>query len=300
MFTWWQLILVLLLDAWLGDPPGWPHLVRWQGRVITRLEAWLRPGGDSPAKLRLAGGGLVLLVVGGSALAAWGGMALGRALWPPLGLLVGIGLAFQCLAAGQLNREARAAECPLAAGDLPLARRMLARIVGRDTAALAPEGVRRAVIETIAENLNDGVVAPLFYLALLGPAGAVAYKAVNTLDSMLGYRDERYRHFGTAAARLATWPASSPPGSPPCSWCWRPSCWAWTARAPGGAWSKTMPATRAPTPVGPKRPAPAPWECGWAAPTSMAGYRWTSPGSTPRAAILSPPTWPPPTASWGE
>ena len=200
MFSALMMVLVLAADALVGDPPTWPHLVRLMGWAISRLEALLRAA--LPGALHLAGALLVLLVAGGSALAAWALLALSQALWPPLAWFLAAGLSFQCLAAGQLWREARAVARPLERGDLALARERLAMIVGRDTEALDQAGVRRALIETVAENLNDGVVAPLFYLALLGPVGAVAYKAVNTLDSMVGYRNQRYAELGLIAARL--------------------------------------------------------------------------------------------------
>jgi adenosylcobinamide-phosphate synthase len=145
---------------------------------------------------------LVVTVVGGSALAAWGLLALAQALWTPLGWLLAALLSWQCLAAGQLWREARAVARPLEENNLDLARQRLAMIVGRDTAALDRAGVRRALIETMAENLNDGFIAPLFYLTIFGPIGAVAYKAVNTLDSMVGYKNESYAQLGWCAARL--------------------------------------------------------------------------------------------------
>lgn len=196
------LLLALLADAWLGDPPAWPHFVRWVGRAIAWLETRLRTLCHTSQDLRLAGAALVLLVVGASAGAAWLALNLAHALLPLLGLALAAFLAFQCLAAGQLWREAKAVLIPLDQGRLDQARRSLAMIVGRDTAQLDQAGVRRAVIETLAENLNDGVIAPLFYLALGGPVLGVAYKAVNTLDSMVGYKNERYADLGWASARL--------------------------------------------------------------------------------------------------
>jgi adenosylcobinamide-phosphate synthase len=111
-------------------------------------------------------------------------------------------LAWFCLAARSLHRESKQVADALEAGDLEGARQLLSQIVGRDTAELSEEQVWRATVETVAENSSDGVVAPLFFLMLGGPLAALAYKAVNTLDSMVGYRNERYLHFGWAAARL--------------------------------------------------------------------------------------------------
>ncbi len=196
------LLIAVAADALLGDPPTWPHFVRWLGRLISWLEGLARGIFHSPEGLRLAGFLLVAAVVGGGALGCWLALKLARAFFEPLGFLLATAVSFQCLAAGQLWREARSVAQPLEAGDLDLARQRLGLIVGRDTAALDEAGVRRAVIETVAENFNDGVVAPLFYLALGGPVLGVAYKAVNTLDSMVGYKNEKYADLGLAAARL--------------------------------------------------------------------------------------------------
>lgn len=196
------LLAAVAADALLGDPPSWPHFVRWLGRFIAWLEERLRRLARSPIGLRLAGAALVLVVVGAAVELCGLALALAGGIMLPLGLLLGALISFQCLAAGQLWREAQAVAEALAAGDLELARARLGMIVGRDTTALDEAGVRRAVIETVAENLNDGVVAPLFYLALGGPVWGVAYKAVNTMDSMVGYKNERYADLGWAAARL--------------------------------------------------------------------------------------------------
>ncbi|CAO0824661.1 Cobalamin biosynthesis protein CobD [Desulfarculales bacterium] len=195
-------LLAVLADAHLGDPPTWPHLVRIMGGAITRLEGWLRQRYVTPAELRLAGAAMVIMVVAGSWLAATFSLSMAWGIWKMLGMGLAALLAFQCLAAGQLWREARAVVQPLEAGDLKLARQRLALIVGRDTNSLDEQGMARALIETMAENLNDGVVAPLFFLALGGAPLAVAYKAVNTLDSMIGYRNQRYQDLGRVAARL--------------------------------------------------------------------------------------------------
>ena len=198
----WILIPLLILDSLLGDPPNWPHLVRFVGASISGLERFLRARFSASKNLRPAGVILCLAVVGGWSLAAWSALALAHLLWPPLAAVLGAIVSYQCLAAGQLSKEALAAAEPLTRGDLDLARQRLAMIVGRETANLDEAQVQRAIIETVAENLNDGVVAPLFYLALAGPAGAVAYKAVNTLDSMVGYRNEKYEQLGWFSARV--------------------------------------------------------------------------------------------------
>jgi adenosylcobinamide-phosphate synthase len=186
-----------LLDQLLGDPPAWPHPVRWLGRLVQLLEPPLRK--LLPERL---GGCLLLLVVAGTAGAvSWGLLEL-AGLWHPwLRLVLAAGLVYYGLAARSLACETRFVLASCEKGDWPEARRRLARIVGRDTHGLPPEEIYRACVETVAENTTDGVVAPLFYAALGGPVGLWVYKAVSTLDSMVGYRDARYRRFGWASAR---------------------------------------------------------------------------------------------------
>jgi len=202
LFTALVFSLALAADALIGDPPHWTHMVRGMGAMAAALEKLFFRHLRSPNLMRLAGGCLVLGVVGGWAAAAWLVLRLTEEAWPPLSAALSVVLAFECLSAGQLWREARDVAKPLADNDIDTARQRLAMIVGRDTAALTPAGIRRAVIETVAENLNDGVVAPLFYLVVGGPVAAVAYKAVNTLDSMVGYQSPRYRDLGFFPAKL--------------------------------------------------------------------------------------------------
>jgi adenosylcobinamide-phosphate synthase len=121
---------------------------------------------------------------------------------PWLGFAVAVIISWSCLAARSLHRESQLVAEALGRGDLTAARRYLANIVGRDTAELDEAEIWRATVETVAENTSDGVIAPLFYLCLGGPLLAIAYKAVNTLDSMVGYRNERYIEFGRASARF--------------------------------------------------------------------------------------------------
>jgi adenosylcobinamide-phosphate synthase len=194
---WLALPLGFLLDQLLGDPSHWPHPVRWIGRLIQLLEKLLRRG--FPERL---GGILLLLTTAGiTGVVVWGSLELAE-LWHPwarFGLTVI--LFYFGIAARSLAREAQGVLQPCARADWVVARQRLSRIVGRDTQDLTPEEIYRACIETIAENTTDGVVAPLFYAALLGPIGMWLYKAINTLDSMVGYRNERYRRFGWASAR---------------------------------------------------------------------------------------------------
>ncbi|MEW6487425.1 MAG: adenosylcobinamide-phosphate synthase CbiB [Thermodesulfobacteriota bacterium] len=207
-FTPADLLAAWLLDAAIGDPRWipWPHPVVLMGRAVSRLEGWLWRPGDAPWGRFWRGAVLWALVVAGAAAAAWGGLAVAHWVHPWMGRALSIYLAYACLATRDLDAEARAVEGYLHRGRLGDARLRLARIVGRDTQHLPPPEVARATVETVAENASDGAVAPLLYLGLggllgWGPTLAVAYKAVNTLDSSVGYRDARYEHFGKLAAR---------------------------------------------------------------------------------------------------
>ncbi len=192
------LLLGFGLDLLLGDPQGWPHLVRYYGKVIEGLEKLLYPMSNK----RLGG---VLLVIGTLILGAGIPVAVLWLAWkvsPWCYVAIGALLSWQCLAARSLRVESLRVYRVLKTGTLAEAQKAVGMIVGRDTAVLDEAGVTRAAVETVAENTSDGEVAPLFYMMLLGPAGGCLYKAVNTMDSMVGYRNERYERFGTCAARL--------------------------------------------------------------------------------------------------
>lgn len=197
--TGWMLLGAFGLDLLLGDPRGWPHPVVWAGRLIQRLEnLWTSLFG----RCRLAGILLTvstLLVAGG---AAWGLLCLAWFLHPWLWGAASLWLAWTCLALRSLHRESLAVVRHLEAGDLAAARQALSYIVGRDTGELGEAEILRAAIETVAENTSDGVIAPLFYLCLGGPVLGILFKAASTLDSMVGYKNERYREVGWASARL--------------------------------------------------------------------------------------------------
>ena len=200
---WTVLLPAILLDLILGDPHWMPHPVRWMGAMIAGLENMLRgllpqtPGGE-----RLGGILMALLVggafCGGSALLLWA-LALISS-WLAWG--VEVWLTYQLLAARALERESMAVYPCLIRGDLPAARTAVSRIVGRDTQSLDEAGVAKAAVETVAENTCDGVVAPLIFLWLGGLPLGMLYKAVSTMDSMVGYRNARYQFFGWAGARL--------------------------------------------------------------------------------------------------
>jgi adenosylcobinamide-phosphate synthase len=188
-------IAAICVADWIaGDPEWFPHPVRLMGRCIQIGESRLRRSGQSAGESLIAGGVLALGVVGLS----WLGARWARRGGSAIEVLLG----WTCVASRNLIDESAGVIHALEEKNLPLARLRVARIVGRDTAVLTESGVARAVIETLAESACDGVVAPLFYMALGGVELAMAYKAVNTLDSMIGHADERYFYFGKVAARL--------------------------------------------------------------------------------------------------
>lgn len=192
-----------VLDAVFGDPAWLPHPVVWMGRCISALEKRLRAVLPKTPRGELLGGGIVAAVLPLGTLAVTGTIcALAAWLHPLAGLAVQLFWCAQALAARGLVQESRNVYKELAKGDLPAARRAVARIVGRDTENLTAEGVTKAAVETVAENASDGVIAPLFYMLIGGAPLALTYKAINTMDSMLGYKNKEYLYFGRCAAKL--------------------------------------------------------------------------------------------------
>jgi adenosylcobinamide-phosphate synthase len=193
----WVVLAAAAVEGAFGYPARMrvPHPVVWIGAGLRRLEVALNHGGD--LRRRWAGVLTLLLVAG---LAGGAGHLLDRFLqgWA---LILTIGLGSLGLAARSLYDHVAAISKALDAGDLPAARAAVAKIVGRDTAALDADAVASAALESLAESFNDGVVAPLFWFLTFGLAGLFAYKAINTADSMIGHREEPYRCFGWAAAR---------------------------------------------------------------------------------------------------
>ena len=194
------LVAAFLLDLAVGDPRWLPHPVVSMGKVISHGEALLRTG--NPRRDFLAGMALSFVVIVLSALSAWALVALFHLLPFWLSFIATSALASTTLATRGLIDAVRRIEAPLRAGDLTIAREKLSHIVGRETAHLNQDKVLRASLESLAESTCDGIVAPLFYLFVGGVPLAMAYKAVSTLDSMIGYRTERYFYFGKFAARL--------------------------------------------------------------------------------------------------
>jgi len=187
---------------------GWPsalfarigHPVTWLGALINFLDVRWNRAGDSPPLRRTAGTAAALLVIALAAALGWALQAAFPSGWSRI-VLIGI-LAWPFVALRSLHDHVAAVARPLDAGDLVAARAAVGQIVGRDPATLDEAGIARAAIESLAENTSDGVVAPLFWGALLGLPGIIGYKAINTLDSMIGHRTERHEAFGWAGARI--------------------------------------------------------------------------------------------------
>ena len=194
------LIGAFVLDLAVGDPRWLPHPVVLMGKVIAHGERLLRSG--NARRDFLAGMTLSLFLVTLSAAVTLGLVALFNSLPPWLSFTATAALASATLATRGLLDAVKLIEAPLRAANLPEARRQLSHIVGRETSRLNQDKVLRAGLESLAESTCDGVVAPLFYLCLGGVPLAMAYKAASTLDSMIGYRIERYLYFGKFAARL--------------------------------------------------------------------------------------------------
>lgn len=191
------------LDLLLGDPAWMPHPVVWMGRCISALEKGLRALFPETPRGELAAGALLAGILPLSTLAiSAGALWLGGQIHPGVRLALEVLWCWQALALRGLRDESMGVYRALTRGTLAQARTAVGRIVGRDTAALDRAGVTRAAVETVAENFSDGVTAPLFYMLLGGAPLALCYKAVNTMDSMVGYRNHRYLYFGRAAARL--------------------------------------------------------------------------------------------------
>ena len=203
MMTVWAVLGGFVLDALFGDPAWLPHPVVYMGKAISKLEKFLRPRLPKTPQGELLGGAIVAfcLPVGTfllTGLVCWGAARL----HPLLGLAVQMFWCGQALAARGLVQESTNVYKELKKPDLPGARKAVSRIVGRDTAELTAEGVTKAAVETVAENASDGVIAPLLYMLVGGAPLALTYKAINTMDSMLGYKNEKYLYFGRVPAKL--------------------------------------------------------------------------------------------------
>ena len=192
-----------VLDAVFGDPAWLPHPVVLMGKCISKLEKALRARFPKTQQGELlAGAVLAFCLPVGTFLVTSAVCLLAAKVSPWLGLAVQMFWCGQALAAKGLVQESRNVYGELVKPDLPAARKAVSRIVGRDTENLTAEGVTKAAVETVAENASDGVIAPLLYMLLGGAPLALTYKAINTMDSMVGYKNETYLYFGRAAAKL--------------------------------------------------------------------------------------------------
>ena len=194
----WQILLALGLDALCGDPRWLPHPVKGIGWLARSVEVPLRKALPE----RRAGIVAVIVVIAGTVGCGVLIQQLFALVHPLLGDLASILMLYTCFAMQDLRRHALAVYQPLQADDLVAARNRVAWLVGRDTADLDEGEITRATVESVAENTVDGVTAPLFYALIAGLPGALFYKAVNTLDSNFGYKNERYLNFGWAPARF--------------------------------------------------------------------------------------------------
>lgn len=203
MLTYFSVLIGFLLDLLLGDPAWMPHPVVGMGKLIVRLEKRFRKWFPQTERGERAAGRLLaiflpLFVLAVSVVFLW----LCYLVSPWLYMVMQAILCWQCLAMKDLMTESGRVQEALEAGDLEKARRQVARIVGRDTDELSAAGVARAAVETVAENFSDGVIAPLLCMLVGGAPLALTYKAINTMDSMVGYKNDKYLHFGRAAAKL--------------------------------------------------------------------------------------------------
>ena len=223
-----------VLDTLFGDPPWLPHPVVLIGKAISALEKRLRARLPQTPQGELLGGAVVAFTLPVGTFLLTSLVCLGAAkLSPWLGLAVQMFWCGQALAAKGLAQESTNVYRALIKPDLPAARKAVSRIVGRDTQNLTLEGVTKAAVETVAENASDGVIAPLLYMLLGGAPLALTYKAINTMDSMLGYKNEKYLYFGRAAAKLDDAANYLPSRLAGLLWC---AAAALTGNSPKGAW----------------------------------------------------------------
>ena len=197
-----SLLIGAAMDFCIGDPAWIPHPVRGIGKMTAAFERALRREGDTPGTEFRKGLIAALAVMGISAGTAGAAVRILFGIHPLLGIAGESIICCFCLAARNLMQESERVQKALEQEGIEEARCAVGRIVGRDTGCLSRKGVIRAAVETVAENTSDGVIAPMFWFVLLGPAGMVGYKAVNTMDSMIGYRNERYEYYGKAAAKM--------------------------------------------------------------------------------------------------
>ncbi|MCC5910262.1 MAG: cobalamin biosynthesis protein CobD [Clostridiaceae bacterium] len=196
------LLSAYILDIFLGDPQGFPHPVRYIGNLITYLEKKILKENQSNREKLLMGAILCLTVVIVTYITTFGIVNITYSISNYLGIVVSVLLGYTTLATKSLDTETRKVYRKLQGHHIKDARLALSYIVGRDTEDLEEEEIARAAVETIGENISDGIIAPMFYFFLGGVPLAMAYKAVNTLDSMVGYKNEKYLYFGRVSAKV--------------------------------------------------------------------------------------------------
>jgi adenosylcobinamide-phosphate synthase len=199
MLYWFTIPVAVILDLLLGDPRALPHPVRWMGTAIDTLEPKFR---RFRFPMVINGGLLCFFLVGVTYLFTHGIMRIAAVIDPSLAMVLETILIYTSLSARSLCKEAMGVYHVLKQSDLPKARRRVAMIVGRETQDLSSSGVAQAAVESVAENLVDGFIAPLFFAAIGGAPLALTYKMANTLDSMVGYKNDKYYQFGKVSARL--------------------------------------------------------------------------------------------------
>ncbi|MCG8541415.1 MAG: adenosylcobinamide-phosphate synthase CbiB [Clostridia bacterium] len=190
------------LDLVFGDPYWMPHPIRFIGKAISKLEGLLRGYFNRDRKARLGGVVLAVVIITGTYFIASAILSIAKVYNPYLSKALQTFMVFQILATKSLAKESQKVYYPLKENNLSQARKFVSYIVGRDTQDLQKDGITRATVETIAENISDGIIAPLFYIFIGGAPLGMAYKAVNTLDSMVGYKNDKYRDFGWASAKI--------------------------------------------------------------------------------------------------
>ncbi len=190
------------LDLVFGDPYWMPHPIRFIGKAISKLEGLLRGYFNRDRKARLGGFILAVVIITGTYFIASAILSIAKMYNPYLSKTLQAFMVFQILATKSLAKESQKVYYPLKENNLSQARKFVSYIVGRDTQDLQKDGITRATVETIAENISDGIIAPLFYIFIGGAPLGMAYKAVNTLDSMVGYKNDKYRDFGWASAKI--------------------------------------------------------------------------------------------------
>lgn len=194
------LILGFIIDFFLGDPYNMPHPIRLIGTMIIKLEKKLRRSDSDNERLR--GIILAVIVLAASTIVPLVVLIISYGINKWLGIAVESVLCYYLIAAKCLKNESMKVFYAISAKDTEKARRSVSMIVGRDTACLDESGIIKAAVETVAENSSDGVTAPIFYMTFFGAIGGFFYKAANTMDSMIGYKNEKYLNFGRFAARL--------------------------------------------------------------------------------------------------